>query len=228
MSSVALALIRQAVCTQNMSFFIRDENGKRYHLEPPEEDHLMNAAESVNVISDSPTAPFDFAGTNISFLTENDAYKGEMRSTGTQGVRSATIRRPEERTAIRRIGIFTLEYRQNGTPSALSNTYSSSDSSSFRIAEARQVYLLTPYCQPIQALSIHISYSHPHFIGGWHFSFPISLRKFRLSVQERMFPDRSKSRPNGPHISARISQLPLLRTDRSFLCVGKEFLYLQP
>ncbi|MDD6465238.1 MAG: hypothetical protein PUF75_04800 [Coprococcus sp.] len=86
MSSATLALIRQAVRTQNMSFFIRDENGKRYHLEPPEEDHLMNAAESVNVISDSPTAPFDFAGTNISFLTENDAYKGEMRSTGTQGV----------------------------------------------------------------------------------------------------------------------------------------------
>ena len=56
MSSATLALIRQAVRTQNMSFSIRDENGKRYHLEPPEEDHLMNAAESVNVISDSPTA----------------------------------------------------------------------------------------------------------------------------------------------------------------------------
>ena len=56
MSSATLALIRQAVRTQNMSFSIREENGKRYHLEPPEEDHLMNAAESVNVISDSPTA----------------------------------------------------------------------------------------------------------------------------------------------------------------------------
>jgi hypothetical protein len=86
MSSATLALIWQAVRTQNMSFSIRDENGKRYHLEPPEEDHLMNAAESVNVISDSPTALFDFDGTNISLLTENDAYKREMRSTGTQGV----------------------------------------------------------------------------------------------------------------------------------------------
>jgi hypothetical protein len=43
------------------------------------------------------------------------------------------------------------------------------------------------------------------------FSFPISLRKFRLSMQERMFPDRSKSRPNGPHTSAKKFRVPLLK-----------------
>ena len=50
-----------------------------------------------------------------------------------------------------------------------------------------------------------------HFTGWWLFSFPISLRKFRLSVQERMFPDRSKSCPNGPHTSAKKFRVPLLK-----------------
>lgn len=54
-------------------------------LETPEEAHLMAAAESVNIISDSPTAVFSFDGTNVSLLIENDAYKRELRSAGTQG-----------------------------------------------------------------------------------------------------------------------------------------------
>lgn len=62
---------------------------KGFQFEMPEEAPLMNAAESVNVISDSPTALFSFDGTNISLLIENDAYKRELRSTGTQGMAEA-------------------------------------------------------------------------------------------------------------------------------------------
>ena len=64
-------------------------HSKSYQFESPEEDHLMNTAESVNIISDFPTALFDFDGTNISLLIANDAYKRELRSTGTQGVSEA-------------------------------------------------------------------------------------------------------------------------------------------
>ncbi|WP_194608894.1 EAL domain-containing protein [Clostridium vitabionis] len=63
--------------------------GRNMQLEQPEEAHLMNAAESVNVISDSPTALFSFDGKNITFLMENDAYKRELRSTGTQDMAEA-------------------------------------------------------------------------------------------------------------------------------------------
>ena len=42
-------------------------------MEGPEEGHRMDAAESVNVISESPTALFSFDGTNIALLLENDA-----------------------------------------------------------------------------------------------------------------------------------------------------------
>ena len=63
--------------------------GRNMQLEQPEEAHLMNAAESVNVISDSPTALFSFDGKNITLLMENDAYKRELRSTGTQNMAEA-------------------------------------------------------------------------------------------------------------------------------------------
>ena len=58
-------------------------HSKSLQLEKPEEAYLMGAAESVNVVSDSPTAVFFFDGTDIELLVENDAYKRELRSTGT-------------------------------------------------------------------------------------------------------------------------------------------------
>ena len=64
-------------------------HGKGLRIERPEEAHLMDAAESVNVISDSPTAIFSFDGTDISLLIENDAYKRELRSTGTRDMAEA-------------------------------------------------------------------------------------------------------------------------------------------
>ena len=64
-------------------------HGKNFRFETPEEAHLMNIAERVNVISDSPTALFSFDGSNITLLIENDAYKRELRSTGTQGMAEA-------------------------------------------------------------------------------------------------------------------------------------------
>lgn len=63
--------------------------GKGLQLEKPEEAYLMGAAESVNVVSDSPTAVFFFDGTDIELLVENDAYKRELRSTGTQDMAEA-------------------------------------------------------------------------------------------------------------------------------------------
>ena len=62
---------------------------KGLQVETPEEAQLMNAAESVDVISDTPTALFSFDGTNVSLLLENDAYQRELRSTGTQGMSEA-------------------------------------------------------------------------------------------------------------------------------------------
>lgn len=64
-------------------------HGRRLYMESPEEAHLMDAAESVNVISDSPTAIFSFDGTNMSLLFANDAYRRELRSTGTQNMAEA-------------------------------------------------------------------------------------------------------------------------------------------
>jgi len=64
-------------------------HSKHFQLEKPEEAHLMDAAESVNVVSDSPTALFSFDGTEIILLAENDAYKRELRSTGTQDMAEA-------------------------------------------------------------------------------------------------------------------------------------------
>ena len=64
-------------------------HGKNFRFETPEEAHLMNIAERVNVVSDSPTALFSFDGSNITLLIENDAYKRELRSTGTQGMAEA-------------------------------------------------------------------------------------------------------------------------------------------
>ena len=64
-------------------------HGKCLQMEGSEEAHLMDAAETVNVISDSPTALFNFDGTNITLLLENDAYKRELRTTGTQDMAEA-------------------------------------------------------------------------------------------------------------------------------------------
>ncbi len=64
-------------------------HSRNLRYETSEEAHLMAAAESVNVISDSPTALFSFDGTNAALLIENDAYRREMRTTGTQGMAEA-------------------------------------------------------------------------------------------------------------------------------------------
>ncbi|SFO24812.1 diguanylate cyclase (GGDEF) domain-containing protein [Eubacterium pyruvativorans] len=64
-------------------------HGTGFRVETPEESHRMDAAESVNVTSDSPTAIFHFDGTNITLLIENDAYKRELRTTGTQDIDEA-------------------------------------------------------------------------------------------------------------------------------------------
>lgn len=62
---------------------------KSLRLESPEESQLLDAAENVNVISDLPTALFSFDGEIITLLIENDAYRRELRSTGTQGMQEA-------------------------------------------------------------------------------------------------------------------------------------------
>ena len=66
--------------------FIRERS---LRIEEPGQAQLLDAAENVNVLSDSPTAVFSFDGENISLLIENDAYRREMRSTGTQGIQEA-------------------------------------------------------------------------------------------------------------------------------------------
>ena len=76
---------RPMMYEDSLSFLHR----KSLLLEKPEEAYLMGAAESVNVVSDSPTAVFFFDGANIELLVENDAYKRELRSTGTQDMAEA-------------------------------------------------------------------------------------------------------------------------------------------
>ncbi|MDX8420564.1 EAL domain-containing protein [Stecheria sp. CLA-KB-P133] len=71
-------------------------HARQFRFEMPNEAQLMNAAESVNVVSDSPTALFSFDGTTISLLNENDAYKRELRSTGTQGMAEANANLGDE------------------------------------------------------------------------------------------------------------------------------------
>lgn len=61
----------------------------RIQPEDPESAHLLDATESVNLMSDLPTAIFRFDGKNISLLIENDAYIRELRSTGTQNLKEA-------------------------------------------------------------------------------------------------------------------------------------------
>lgn len=63
--------------------------GKRVQPEDPESAHLLDAAESINLMSDLPTAIFQYDGKNISLLVENDAYIRELRSTGTQNLKEA-------------------------------------------------------------------------------------------------------------------------------------------
>ena len=69
-------------------------------LEMPGEAHLLNAAENVNMISDTPTALFCVNGTNVSLLSENDAYKRELRSTGTQEMAKANANLLNERSPL--------------------------------------------------------------------------------------------------------------------------------
>ncbi len=57
--------------------------------EEPDESYLYNAAEQVNIASDSPVAIFSFDGSNIRMIIENDAYLRELRSTGTQDAAEA-------------------------------------------------------------------------------------------------------------------------------------------
>ena len=64
---------------------------KKMGLEDPEEGQLLDAAESVNVVTDSPTALFHFDGKDITLLIENDAYRRELRSTGTQDMEEANL-----------------------------------------------------------------------------------------------------------------------------------------
>lgn len=75
--------------------------GKSLRFEGSEEAHLMDAAESVNVISDSPTALFRFDGTHIELLIENDAYKRELRSTGTLDMAEANANLADARYPLR-------------------------------------------------------------------------------------------------------------------------------
>lgn len=62
---------------------------KGFQLETPEEAHMMDIAESINVVSDAPTSIFRFDGTNVVLLIENDAYTRELRTTGTQSMAEA-------------------------------------------------------------------------------------------------------------------------------------------
>lgn len=76
-------------------------HGTGFRLEGPEEARLMNAAEGVNVISDSPTALFSFNGESATLLIENDAYKRELRSTGTQDMAEANANLVDSRYPFR-------------------------------------------------------------------------------------------------------------------------------
>lgn len=71
-------------------------HSKGIQFESPEAAHMMDAAESVNVTSDSPTALFSYDGANIALLIENDAYKRELRSTGTQDMAEANANLMDE------------------------------------------------------------------------------------------------------------------------------------
>ena len=62
---------------------------KGIRAESPEEEELLDAAEQVNVATETPTAIFRFDGKQISLLVENDAYSRELRSTGTQDMEEA-------------------------------------------------------------------------------------------------------------------------------------------
>lgn len=66
-------------------------HGRGMQMESPEEAHLLDAAEDINIISDSPTSLFSFDGKNIILLLENDAYRRELRSTGTQNMEEANF-----------------------------------------------------------------------------------------------------------------------------------------
>ena len=95
-------------------------------FERPESARLMDAAEGVNVISDSPTALFSFDGEDAELLIENDAYKRELRSTGTQDMAEANANLVDARypfrgrfqqllnRALRSRSEETLTYADNG------------------------------------------------------------------------------------------------------------------
>jgi len=62
---------------------------KGISAESTEEEELLDAAEQVNVATETPTAIFHFDGKQIRLLVENDAYCRELRSTGTQDTEEA-------------------------------------------------------------------------------------------------------------------------------------------
>ena len=62
---------------------------KGIRTESTEEGELLDAAEQVNVATETPTAIFHFDGKQIRLLVENDAYCRELRSTGTQDTEEA-------------------------------------------------------------------------------------------------------------------------------------------
>jgi diguanylate cyclase (GGDEF)-like protein len=68
--------------------FIHDKNLK---IESQTECSMLDPAENVNVNSELPTAIFYFDGNEIMLLLENDAYRRELRSTGTQSLQEANL-----------------------------------------------------------------------------------------------------------------------------------------
>lgn len=76
-------------------------HGRGMQIESPEEAHLLDAAEDINIISDSPTSLFSFDGKNIVLLIENDAYRRELRSAGTQSMEEANAYLSDEGSPVR-------------------------------------------------------------------------------------------------------------------------------
>ena len=96
-----VSFLRQIGCGRIQGYFYgrpaQYEDAMDYirerHLlfEEPRWRRLLDASESVNLMTDSPTALFSFNGRDIALLAENDAYCRELRSTGTQGREEANL-----------------------------------------------------------------------------------------------------------------------------------------
>ena len=76
-------------------------HGRGMQIESPEEAHLLDAAEDINNISDSPTSLFSFDGKHIVLLLENDAYRRELRSAGTQSMEEENAYLSDEGSPVR-------------------------------------------------------------------------------------------------------------------------------